>query len=812
MPTVVSLVVLIVAAAVTAGSGVGARGTGAPAAGAPLGTVGAALPTATPAVGAVATTGTATAPVGEPVRPEVHTVALPTGRSGDGPSLPARGVHPFSLVGVTWTDSGARLDSRVQIRARSAVGHRWGPWTDLPTSDDASEADPSGRGGTAGVWVGGSDGVQWRVAGVLTAALPQGLRLDLVDPGRPDPAPRPRTAPAAFTVPAGPTTGPTTGTTTGTTTGSSPAASTVVPSQPPAPTPPATPTATATELPTGRATGLPGPALAAATPIPAAAGAPPPVISRAGWGADETLRRSAPQYSGAAKVMFVHHTVSSNTYSCNESAAVIRSLYAYHTLSRGWNDLGYNFLVDRCGTLFEGRYGGLDRPVVGAHTLGFNTATAGIAVIGTFSSAPAAPEVLATVAAVAAWKLGLAGISPTDTSTLEAGTTGGRFTAGRTYSFPAISGHQDGYATACPGAALYRQLPLLRSLAATTAGAPGPRLTITGAAAAGGRYVTAGRIGVSWTPASPAADVTGYSVLVDDSTVATTDPAARGTTLTLPPGTHRITVRAAFRAPPQTLPTSASPDGPTTATGSPVTTDGSPPPTTGSPPGTPGDVPADRTSLPVTVVVDVRAPIFTSPPAVGLRSGTVNATGIPVLVRWQVRDDVQLAAVTTTGPAAARLGIASTSWATIAGPGARRYGLTATDAAGNATSAAATARATLIPETAATRSGRWSRTVSGSHGGGSALASGTKNSSLAWTFTGRSVALVATRTKWSGQVRVYLDGAGVATIDLRTSSTSYRQAVWTRNGLPAGRHTARIVVLGTPKRPTVVVDGIVTLS
>ena len=69
---------------------------------------------------------------------------------------------------------------------------------------------------------------------------------------------------------------------------------------------------------------------------------------------------------------FVHHTVNANDYTRDEVPGILRSIYAYHTQSRGWSDVGYNFLVDRFGRIWEGRYGGVDRPVVGAHTLGYN--------------------------------------------------------------------------------------------------------------------------------------------------------------------------------------------------------------------------------------------------------------------------------------------------------------------------------------------------------------------------------------------------------------------------------------------------------
>jgi len=68
------------------------------------------------------------------------------------------------------------------------------------------------------------------------------------------------------------------------------------------------------------------------------------------------------------------------------------------------------------------------------------------------------------------------------------------------------------------------------------------------------------------------------------------------------------------------------------------------------------------------------------------------------------------------------------------------------------------------------------------------------------------------RSPWSGQARIALDGTAAATVDLRATSTTFRQAVWTRNGLTPGLHSLQVTVLGTTGRPTVVTDGIVVLS
>jgi uncharacterized protein with LGFP repeats len=120
--------------------------------------------------------------------------------------------------------------------------------------------------------------------------------------------------------------------------------------------------------------------------VATAATARPAIVSRKGWGAVESLRRASPDYSSTVKAAVIHHTVQTNRYAPSESAALVRADYLYHVRSRGWNDIGYNFLVDRYGRVFEGRYGGITRAVLGAHAGGFNTYTTGVALLGTFSA------------------------------------------------------------------------------------------------------------------------------------------------------------------------------------------------------------------------------------------------------------------------------------------------------------------------------------------------------------------------------------------------------------------------------------------
>ncbi|MEU3573664.1 N-acetylmuramoyl-L-alanine amidase [Kitasatospora sp. NPDC036755] len=164
--------------------------------------------------------------------------------------------------------------------------------------------------------------------------------------------------------------------------------------------------------------------------------------------------------------MFVHHTDTATDYACADAPRVIRAIYQYHVESSGWRDIGYNFLVDRCGTVYEGRAGGVEQPVHGAHTLGFNTDSAGVAAIGTYVDDQPPQPLLDGLAALAAWKLGLAARPADGRTRLVSGSDASRYPEGTAADFDAVSGHRDGFDTECPGNALYARLPALRAAAA----------------------------------------------------------------------------------------------------------------------------------------------------------------------------------------------------------------------------------------------------------------------------------------------------------------------------------------------------------
>ena len=202
-----------------------------------------------------------------------------------------------------------------------------------------------------------------------------------------------------------------------------------------------------------------------------AAAARPEILTRAQWGADESIRRGTPDYTSTVKVGFVHHTASSNDYTATQAAAMVRGIYAYHVKSNGWSDIGYNFLVDRYGRAYEGRAGGIDRYVLGAHTGGFNVDSFGVSLLGDFSTVPPSDGTMATVSRILAWKLGSAYRDPRGKAVLtSAGGGTSKHRAGAQVAFDVVSGHRDAGNTSCPGATTYARLPALRSSVAADLG------------------------------------------------------------------------------------------------------------------------------------------------------------------------------------------------------------------------------------------------------------------------------------------------------------------------------------------------------
>ena len=366
-------------------------------------------------------------------------------------------VDRFFVAGFTWT-GGADLPDGVRIYLRVRENGSWSPWY-------LSEAADSGRDdratpGTGEFVTGGADAIQ---ASVVGSSLPAGLKLALV-PSRPqgeeilgaddlkttEAAPTPviedasaaenqgtQVDPAAMTLPASPAsvTRPA-------------AASVAAPATAPAAAPAAVPVV--------------APAATTANGLPVA------VTTRAEWGANASYMSWDPEYARAGHVV-VHHTAGTNSYSAGQSASIVRGIYYYHAVVLDWGDIGYNFLVDKFGTVFEGRSGSVAAPAgkmsIGAHARGVNTGTMGISMMGDYSTVSPSDAQLSSVGKMAGWFLKRAGISDvTGWAGLHVWTTE-RYQAGSTISMPRILGHRDVGYTTCPGNAGYSAMGQIRDIA-----------------------------------------------------------------------------------------------------------------------------------------------------------------------------------------------------------------------------------------------------------------------------------------------------------------------------------------------------------
>jgi uncharacterized protein with LGFP repeats len=196
----------------------------------------------------------------------------------------------------------------------------------------------------------------------------------------------------------------------------------------------------------------------------------PSIIPRAAWGAAAVPPREAPIY-GQVQLAFVHHTVTANEYDPEDSAAIVLAIARYHRNGNGWNDIGYNFLVDKYGQVFEGRAGGIEAAVVGAQAQGYNSVSTGIACLGDFSTIAQTPVAMDALARLIGWKLSVHAV-PTqgEVTVTSGGGSSNRYRAGALVTFQRISGHRDGNNTSCPGTVLYGQLDALRSAAAQFSG------------------------------------------------------------------------------------------------------------------------------------------------------------------------------------------------------------------------------------------------------------------------------------------------------------------------------------------------------
>ncbi|MEU4647282.1 N-acetylmuramoyl-L-alanine amidase [Nocardia fluminea] len=200
------------------------------------------------------------------------------------------------------------------------------------------------------------------------------------------------------------------------------------------------------------------------------------MISRGQWGADESIRCEDPTYNDGLAGVIVHHTAGRNDYTIAESAAIVRGIYAYHSETLGWCDIGYNALVDRYGQIYEGHFGGMDRPVQGAHAGGFNQNTAGVAFMGNHESEEPTPAALTAMARFIGWRTRIAGLDPHGTTTMiSEGTEFTPFRQGEEVRLPVVFSHRDIGNTACAGDAAYALMGHIRDLAADYNSGAAPR-------------------------------------------------------------------------------------------------------------------------------------------------------------------------------------------------------------------------------------------------------------------------------------------------------------------------------------------------
>ncbi|SIS21210.1 N-acetylmuramoyl-L-alanine amidase [Williamsia sterculiae] len=428
---------------------------------------------------------------------------------------------PFSMVGLTWDGLS---DTTPYIRAKKPNGD-WGPWYAADPEDAGVRKSPTDplRQGSEPIWVGDTTWVQVAVTrkGVAVPGEPGTAPSPSVGATTTSEVPRsgasrsavPRRSSPTTTAPQrGSTTRPSAAGVAPSRTPSSPqpnvlptstvASGQVVPRafteklQPPAPstsgaaapqssTPQtSTPgsggsdlrdtlqqtisTLKAALISTGKSGDLSGTGGTSSGGRAAVPGAMPTVISRAQWGADESERCSQPTYDDTLKGAVVHHTAGNNDYTAEQSADIVRSIYAYHAQTLGWCDIGYNALVDKFGQIFEGAYGGLDKNVEGTHTGGFNKNTVGVAMLGDLNDVAPTTAMINSVGNFLGWRLRQAGLDPGGQAQLTSeGFESSRYSAGQVSALPVISGHRDYDDTECPGNLGYAALPQIRSVAET---------------------------------------------------------------------------------------------------------------------------------------------------------------------------------------------------------------------------------------------------------------------------------------------------------------------------------------------------------
>ena len=339
--------------------------------------------------------------------------------------VPVTSTHEFSLVGVTWM---GQLDPTTVFKVRALEGSVWSPWTALSNSPDHG-ADPtsqealSARSGTDPLMTGNSTGIQVIMLS-KSRTIPTDVKVTLVNSAvtASDRAIVARVRQNALTTSGSPATSP-----------------------------------------------------------KGAVVARPVIVSRAEWGANESWRDAHMKYGTKIIAGFIHHTAGIADYTPEQSAGIMRDLYYYYTHTKGYADLAYNFLVDKYGTIYEGRAGcdygvvcdGPTVPVIGAHTAGMNSNTFAVSVMGNFETTPissaTASLIVDSVAQIMAWKIAPYGLDPNATAKIPSTDTSGlsKYPNGTFALTPVISAHRDVGKTACPGKYLYPYVSSIRAKIST---------------------------------------------------------------------------------------------------------------------------------------------------------------------------------------------------------------------------------------------------------------------------------------------------------------------------------------------------------
>lgn len=298
-----------------------------------------------------------------------------------------------SVIGASWS-AASSSDAVLQYRVKDAG--RWSAWQSSDSDPGIDEGSKKGaRAGSDAIPLVGAEQVQARLVG--SALLPKEARLSIL---------RPKS-----------------------TAGDAQAASQVAAGG------------------VGRAARLSGVVQASVASLR------PPLRTRPVWKANESGTASS-GVMAAARGFSIHHTAGSNNYTQAQVPAILRGIHAFHTKDRGWSDIGYNYLVDKWGGVWEGRRGSDSwTPSRGAHTLHYNDRLVGISLLGDYNKVAAPAAAVERISRIVAWKSRQLGIDPTGTTVL----------AGRT--MPTVVGHRDVGSTSCPGTYLYAKLPAIRERA-----------------------------------------------------------------------------------------------------------------------------------------------------------------------------------------------------------------------------------------------------------------------------------------------------------------------------------------------------------